>query len=146
MSPALSQPWTISVVAERLANFTTQAGLFADDLLSGYLWASSANTIDIYAGGAAVGQATAADSAGHAIQSVIQSTTSTINVDGTTTTPGASIGTGTFGNRPDVGEASGAFASMYFGEGGVASGGQSGTVQTNVCHNQITYFGITGSC
>lgn len=144
--PSGAQPYTMTAVARRLGATGTNTGLFATTVQTGFIWANAVNTVSIYAGGGAQLLATAADASAHAFQGVLNATSSSINVDGTLTNPATSIGTATLNGPLNIGNNTSGFASMYLTEIGIASGGQSGTVQNQVCHNQITYYGISGTC
>jgi hypothetical protein len=148
-APSLAQPFTLTSVAERTGNFSSNGGLFEDTAQTGLIWNSSVNSISIYAGGASQMPATAADSSPHSFQALMNgNTSSTINVDGTVTgVGGSSPGTAGWGSVAiAIGQSSGNYATMYFAEAGAVAGAQSTTVQGSICHNQIIFYGISGSC
>lgn len=92
-----NQPSTVSTVAKRTANFTTQQDII---LIAGgaYLggWTGVANTVYLYSGGQPT--ATATDNVYHAMQRIYNGLSSDMNVDGTANTGGGGSnnpGTGT---------------------------------------------------
>lgn len=81
---ALTQPWTLSFVANRYAAFTTFGELFYDVGSHGITWNNSANSMYEYAG--SVVPFTISDATLHAVQGVANAASSVVNVDGTETT------------------------------------------------------------
>ena len=90
-----AQPFSFEAVAERTSIFTSAQAILNDSGIDTELsFQNAANTIKFYAGTQQTG--TAADSAFHVLQSTFNSTSSTLNVDGTTQVT-ADTGTHTLG-------------------------------------------------
>ena len=106
---------------------------------------TTANVIVIFASSGYI-TASANDNAWHAIQGVFNGGTSALSIDGIRTTGGV-YGTATstsinIGNNPsqNVG------LTGHIGEAGLWPSGFSTTQQSNMCHNQYTYWGTSTSC
>jgi Alpha-L-arabinofuranosidase B, catalytic len=141
----IAQPNTFSFVAERTGAATMGAVIGADNAAQAGFNAV-ANQAFVFAG--TTQAVTAADNALHAIQAVMQGTTSTINVDGTLS-GSLSAGTSAIATPLQIG-ASGVGTNPFNGffaealiYGGVAL---SSANQTALCHNQRTYWGSGGTC
>lgn len=136
------QPLTVSAVAIRTGTFTSQ-----NDILSGAngVWFdSSANHVGGWFSGSST--VTASDSAWHALQFVITGASSTINVDGTSNAA-SGMGTGDLSADYYLGAQSGSsFLTGKITEVGVWPATFNSTQQTNMCHNQFTYWGTSTSC
>lgn len=142
-----AQPFTTSAVAIRTGATGAQNDLFV--LGNGTFYDGSANSFGAYFG---TGQTvTASDNAWHALQVVTNSasSTSTIVVDATQT-GGLNLGAGNTGASFWLGAQNSSGLNPLNGKlteiglwGGVAF---NGTQQTNVCHNQFTYWGTPTSC
>lgn len=108
-----------------------------------------ANELVLYQGNS--NNSTASNSVTHAIQVVFQSggTTSTIDIDGTTTTPGAAGTNGAMSGNTMIAGAVSSSAQFLDGKvmeinlyGSALSSGN----QATLCHSQFTYFGTGVSC
>lgn len=140
---SVAQPNTISMVIDRTAAAFTDY-LTANGDNTGMIAPSSANTIELYnaASGASSG-VTVSDNAWHAIQGIANGAGSSIQVDATPNT-GLSVGTTAFGaGGPDFGQNGFTGKAAEFGIWPI---GFSGTQQTNMCHNQFTYWATSTSC
>lgn len=147
-APVLSQGYSVSVLAERTGNVSSYANIWhgADTGFSsaqlGY--ANTSNTVFI---GNADVTASATDNTQHALNGVLNGASSVLNVDGTETTGTVTAGgTGTTYCLFSF-DCSGTSAlTGNISEFGVNSTAFSGTVRTNLCNNQRTYYGLAGSC
>ena len=140
-----SQPYTVEAVAERTGNFTTAGQIFlSDSSQSGIGFTSTASTVAIFAGSNAT--ATASDSSAHSLIGVINNTTSTVVVDGTTTS--GTTSTNLWATTSCVGAQCGGsfFMTGFFMEAGLWAGGWTSTQYGNACHNARLYWGTGGSC
>lgn len=81
--PSGASPNTISIVMERTANFTTQSFGMSGDGPIGVFFTTSTNTVGTSAGSTV--SATAADSAFHAVNAVLNGASSSLGIDGATT-------------------------------------------------------------
>lgn len=145
----LAQPYTISAVAERNGNFTTEndiaAGIFSGSSTAfGFFFSAGANTTAQYAGSVGA-NVTTADSVFHAMQAVFNGALSSINIDGVTT-GSLNPGTSNLGSNFQIGSNGGRAETVYYREVAMALGGQNAATQAAVCHNQFNYFGTTTSC
>jgi hypothetical protein len=135
-----SQPYTISGVLERTASFTTQMSVYGDASCNQIFFTSTANTVGMFAQSSVV-SATATDSANHAGQFVFNGASSSIDVDGTTTSslnPGTSaIG----GAQLWMGAGCGGTTGNIY-EAGLWSGAFSSGQQTSMNTNQHSYWGF----
>lgn len=97
-SPGTTQPYTISTVAIRTGSFTSQQGILAGAASPNaqISYASSTNTVFIYAAGGLIG-VTASDNVWHTLIGVFNGATSSIKVDGAAPTS-VSNGTGVLGS------------------------------------------------
>jgi hypothetical protein len=145
--PSVSQPLTMSAVAERTGNTSNANGIISTYTGSQptLYFQSTTNTIVIYASNSWV-TATANDNAWHAIQGVFNAGTSVLSIDGISMT-GSMVGTATstslnIGNNPsqNVG------LTGNIGEAGLWPSGFSTQQQSNMCHNQYTYWGTSTAC
>jgi hypothetical protein len=142
-----NQPFTLTIVAKRVDNFTTLQPVYGqlanNNTLAGF--SASANTA-FESAGTNVTQ-TASDSTLHALQFLFNTTSSTVNVDNTisaaSTAGTTNIGTdrlywgqNTFGSR----------FSGYTTEFGFLPSAVSTLNQTALCHNERLYWGTPGSC
>lgn len=142
--PSTAQPLSISVVAIRTG------GTGQSDLISG---ASGVFFSGSFGSGAASGYfgnsptATAADSAWHALQFVVNSTSSSIRVDGTPNT-GLDFGTNALDSDYYIGKQSGSsFLTGKIAEVDLLSGvALNSTQQTALCTNENTYYGLGLTC
>ena len=141
----INQQFSISAVVERSADTSSFNPYLTGGGFGGY-FLNSTNNVMIYAG--TVSSAVAAsDNSYHSLQSVFNSAASILTVDGVDTT-GLDVSTGAFSTPTSIGDngAGGNFLGGFLSEDGVASGGFSGTVRTNLCHNQRLYYTLSGSC
>jgi hypothetical protein len=140
----IAQPLTISFVAERTGTVAMSAVIGGDNAVqSGFN--AVANQAFLFAGTTVAASAT--DSALHAIQSVANGATSTINVDGTLS-GSLSAGASSIAAPLQIG-ASGVGTNLFnglFAEGIVFGLGVSPANQAFLCHNQRLYWGSGGSC
>lgn len=136
----LNQPNWISGVAVRTASFTT-AGAFLGGGGSSCLFNNSANTVLNYSGTALTAAAT--DSVLHAIQCIMNGTSSELYVDGSNTTGNA--GTGALPMNQSLLISSDSFANVLRGDIGEAilfNSAPNTTQKSNVNSNQHTYWGF----
>lgn len=140
------QPLSQSIVAKRTGAFTTLSTILGSDggqVQTGFN--STANNVFIFANGSIV-PVSAADSAWHALQVVYNGTSSSVDVDGTTTgslSPGIDgLNPGT-GQKPSVGAAAAAnFLTGTFAEGGHICSTLSGGNQTALNSQQHLAWGF----
>lgn len=121
LAGAVAQPFSLSGVAERSGAFTTFGDFFGssgDDVQFGFT--SSTNTAFLYAG--SVGTATAADSAPHAIQGLGNGASSSVYIDGSSSS--ISAGTNSIATALRLGGNANKFTG-YLGESGVWSADKS---------------------
>lgn len=139
-----AQPHTISYVAKRT---TVSGGFEAVFGASGSTqvgFDSGANGLYIFAGNGPPAPLSATDNAFHAVQNIMNSTTSTISSDGTTS---GSLNAGTsdlLSRQPTVGAANSSNSNMFTGvamEAGVWAGNKSANTST-MNSNQHTYWGF----
>lgn len=138
---AIPVPFTISQVYNRTtAQFTDY---LTDGNNTGIIAGATASAIQLYNSGGSAG-VTAADAVWNAIQGLQNGASSTIkvnNVAPAAAVPGASTSFGTGGASFG--------ANTYAGkmtEVGIWPIGFSTTQQTNMCHNQFTYWATSASC
>jgi Alpha-L-arabinofuranosidase B, catalytic len=141
-----SQPITISFVGERTGTFTSTNTVFGSLGVVQVGFGTAANTSFEYANSTVVTTA-AADNALHAVQSVFNGASSTINVDGVTSgslNPGASgVGSqASIGYGGSNNPLTGYFAELIVYEGLNMTSGN----QASLCHNQRNWWGSGGSC
>lgn len=147
--PALSQPYTISWVAQRTGSFTTQQGIvtghFSGTKPADY-FTTSANQIWMYDG--TVRAITAADSTWHTEQSVYNNaTTPGAILDGTATALAGSPGSGPWTNQVAFGCDSNGIANVVpmtglMVEGGVWSVAFTAQQGADMNTNQKAYWGF----
>jgi hypothetical protein len=149
---AVAQPNSMSAVAARTSNFTTQQNIVIS--WSGSLspaeqlaYNGTSNQALIYAGSNVT--ATASNTTLHSFQANFSNTTSAIYVDGVSTS--GTAGTQTSGVSAAIGSNNNTAAQQYMDghimEAGIWTGvGFSSTQATNLCHNQFTYYGTATSC
>lgn len=145
-SPAVTQPFTVSAVGKRIG--AANGGLFSQTtLFSGpQMIFLAANTVSIYDGGTPFA-ASAMDGAPHAMQGVYLNASSTLAVDGSSST-GGSVGTGTGGGFLLMCSDRGGGGGGFFLTGQVMELGYWNTVGfsggqiTSVNSNQHTYWGF----
>jgi hypothetical protein len=135
-----AQPFTMSTVAIRTGN-TSAFGDVLGASVAGlqFLFANAANQFALYAGGA-VTTAPATDNVFHAIQGVYSGASSSLYIDGSSTTPlspGAAALSGSIAigdnNNPLTGKVT---------EVGIWAVAFNGTQQSNMNSNQHTYWGF----
>lgn len=143
---------SMSVVANRISGAGFMYPLGANDIGAGTgrngIYITSANTwLMENAGTARSGVAN--DNAWHAANGAIAAnpSTSTLNIDGTSTTTTAGIGSTTAG-KPEViwALAFDTLTSQWAEAGFQDNTVWSGTIRTNLCHNQRLYWGTGGTC
>lgn len=133
---------TISTVAGRTGNFTTYARIVASGGGSnfGALYNNTANTVVLYQGALTL-TATASDQAFHALQYIMNTTTSHVDVDGTAGTNGdagsSALPTNTMVIGDTIGSASYLWTEAAIYPAIVFSSGQSTSMHTN----QSAYWG-----
>jgi hypothetical protein len=141
-----AQPNTLSFVAERNGNTGSTNSVIGAFNASQVGYGPAANQAFIFAGSEPT--VTAADNALHAVQGVLNGTSSSLNVDGTLTgslSAGSSsilqpVSIGSSGNNGNYFQ--GLFAEAIVYEGVAMTSGN----QTALCHNQRLYYGSGGSC
>jgi hypothetical protein len=140
----LTQPFTVSQVAERTGSFTSFGVIFGSSGTAQSEFNGSANSWSEYAGNRF--SATASDSAWHAGQYVFNGASSSIKVDATTTSGNASTNS-TSTQYCLSGNCGGAFLiTANLGELGLWPSGISSGNQTSLCHNQFLYWATSVSC
>lgn len=140
------QPYTASMVIERVGNTAAFNTVFGYNNLVQWGFSSTANKVLLYAG--SVLSETAADLAPHAYQGVINTTSSATNVDGTETT-GLSAGSAvisTSANFWGVGSKSGSsspgnYVQGFVGEAGLWPVAATPTNRGSLHTNQSAYWG-----
>lgn len=137
-----AQPFTMSAVAERYANFAANNNIMMFDAGSAEMgFSSTANKAYLLAG-SALPTATANDNALHALQGTFNGASSSLYVDGTNTalaTPGTG---GASANTWGIGDdGAGQHPSIYFYEGGFYAGAMSTADKAALNANQ---HGSTG--
>jgi hypothetical protein len=142
VASTLSDPYTMSVVGERTAGFTTDAALIGDvSGNSGQInFITSANTIQLYSGAASL-TATANDSVFHAVQGLSTATPLTgakLYIDGTLTTGQSNANSITDGLCMGTCNNGGTVSTA---EGGFWAGDKSANFST-MNSNQHTYWGF----
>lgn len=145
---ASNQPLTISTVVVRTGAFTAQGDIFSDDPgLAVVAFDSSAATVAEYFGSFATVSAT--DGGWHAMQFVVNGSSSAFVIDATQTT-GQNFGASALGANYRIGsESGGSFLTGNVTEVALypfafTTGGSSQVV--SLCHNQFTYYGTSTSC
>ncbi len=134
-----AQPWTESIVAQRTANFTTQQ-IPLSNTASRISFHTSANTVNLSAGSLFT-KSSVNDSAFHAMQGVASGASSSLAVDGSTTT--GSAGTNSLsGTLYMCDQGSASFLTGYILEGGYWPAGFSAGNITAMNSNQHTYWGF----
>jgi hypothetical protein len=126
-----AQPWTVSVVAERTGAFTSFDTIFESATNdAGAIFSNAANTAAVFGG--TVLNATASDSAFHAMQFVANGASSSVYVDGTTTNgnAGASAFSGTLRMGTGITNLTGAICEVDLYYLGFTSG-QAGAMNSN---------------
>lgn len=143
----LSQPYTRSLVYLVFVfvsntRLVDGIGANASPIISGN---GAANRAGIFAGAGPL-NATATDGVWHAVQGVFNSSSSGVNVDGTTSSGNA--GTAQTGTSAGInfGSGDGIFSKISAGEMGLWPVGFTSTQLTNMCHNQFLYWGTPTSC
>lgn len=144
---ATNQPLTISAVAIRTSAFAAQGNILSDDAGLGLVGFDDTPVVFAYFNTYA--SVAASDSAWHAMQWVINSTSSAFAVDAAQTT-GQNFGIAGLGANYRIGSQSGsAFLAGNLTEVAIwpfafTTGGSSQVV--GVCHNQYAYYGTSTSC
>lgn len=139
-SPSLSQPFTVSAVADRTGAATTTSIAGISSTGADPILAYSANVATVYAGTPITRAAT--DNHFHALQGVYNSPNCVVNVDGTGTTADCNTGGITLANSFLVGNDG--FNDFFEGkitEVGWWFSAFNGTQQTNMNSNQTAYWG-----
>lgn len=143
-TPVAAQPFSMSGVAIRTANFAASSAVIIEPTANEGVSFQAANTVRIASATALNG--TASDSSWHAIQGVANGASSAINVDGTDTTgtAGATAPSSTL----RVGGQSNAVAPLTgnITEAGIWSIAFASGDRTSMCHNQFVYWGTAASC
>jgi hypothetical protein len=146
---ALSQPFTVSLVAVRTGTLTTAQGIAAPFGASSnrQFVFNSGTTVGIYGGSGFVNSGTVSNSAWHSLQGVWNDpSNSVVNVDGSNGTPGSG-GTNNMTGPGVVGTDSfGSFLDGNVVEYSIWSSAFSSGNSTTMCHNQFTYWGTSTSC
>lgn len=142
-----SQPLTVSAMAIRTGTFTSQNDILATGTGGVYFPSTTANLVG--GGLGASFSAAQTDNVWHAIQIAANgaSPNSQVNVDGTATN--VSAGVSALASSPFIGSQSSVPTSPLTGkltEVGLWPVAFTSAQQTNVCHNQSTYFGTSASC
>jgi hypothetical protein len=134
----------MSSLAERTSNFTILQGILGSpSSYEGINFESSANSVDL---NTALSLGSIADSAFHAINGVVATGSScAIYADGTSTTGGGCTG-GSVPAAISWGTDQGGVLHGASTEAGIWPTAFNSTQAGNVCHNQIGYWGITGTC
>jgi hypothetical protein len=104
----------------------------------------TANTLEIY-GGSASAAVTCSDGVFHGVQAVFNGATSSINVDGVSTSVSSGAGANFMQNTMTLGaydSGTVAFYEGYYNEWGVWPSALSGGVQSSLNSNQHTYWGF----
>lgn len=147
-APTDSQPITLTLVAERTSNFTTQEGgiFFGGGGVSfdEILFPNVTNQVAAYGGTSQI-NFTAANSVLHSLLVVLNGASGVFNVDGTVST------NQNFGSQGSHGNFSLPFDTATVLDGNFTEAGAwnvafNSTQYGNVCHNEITYWGISGTC
>lgn len=148
LTSAVAQPWSVSGVVERTGNFTTFQSTVSfghNNITAPLGFGASANTIALNAGSTVTAAGT--DNAWNAVQSVANGSSSTIRVNGTTTSslnpgtrsiPNFQDGTNGFGHIGSDGF--GDFTTGEFAEGGILSGAMSSGNQSSTEANERAYW------
>lgn len=139
--PTITQPFTISTVAQRTGTVTAFQGLLSSTATAlGLITHNAANQWDIFSG--SLGGFTASDGSYHAVQGIFNGSSSIAEVDGTATT-GISAGTSQFSTSPDtvlVGLQSTSFLDGNECEIGVWASGFNSTQYGNMNANAHTRY------
>lgn len=143
-----AQPVTFSVVAIRTGTFTSENSMITTYNGGGIInefYAATSKMVQ-YAGSFS-SQVSITDSVWHAVQSIENGASSTINVDDTktTTSPGTNA-TGTGGVAIGARLGGSVFLTGSVSEAGLWGSGFSTGNQTSMCHNQFVYWGTATSC
>lgn len=136
----LTQPFTVSMVAERTAAFTSFNAAFGSGTGARHGFSNSANTILNFEG--SIATASASDSVFHAVQNTANGASSVIYVDGSSST--VSSGSNTLTTSLGVGIAPGT-SNVLNGnvcEVGLWTGAFSGGDNASMNSNQHTYWGF----
>jgi hypothetical protein len=146
---ALALPFSLSGVAERTGSYTSYAGIVGSSADNqGIYFNDAANGLAIYNGGGTLSTLAANDNAFHAIQGVFPTggADCTLYSDGTSEAS-QPCGNNTMNATMALGNNGGdGLGNGNIEEGGIYPGGYTSTQAGNVCHNQTTYYGITGTC
>lgn len=135
-----AQSYTVSSVAERSSNFTSTQAIFGDNTSLSFIgFSNAANTLRMRCGTTPDVTATAIDGTFHAIQSICGGSSSSIYIDGTSTT--GSAATGSFSGAPSVSYNAGAVGG-YVQEVGIWGSAFNSTQLTAVNANQRAYWGF----
>lgn len=136
-----SQPVSYTYVAERTGDFTTRQ----DVLFSGHHLGFDSSTNTIFAAAGTLQNTTGSDSAWHAVQTIINSSSSTLQVDATRT-GSVNMGTDPLGSAFTPCD-NFVCTTLRTVETGLIQGTAISTTNQNaVCHNQFTYWGTSTSC
>jgi len=147
-NPNLLTPYTISMTAERTANFSAvQIPYITLSDQTNWQWEATANTFQVSNAGNSA-NLTAADSVLHAFQTVFNGSSTVSNTDGIGTAL-PSLGTASLNGALSVGGKAdaGTFkVTGYIPELGVWPIAFTSTQQAFVCHNQNVFFSMGSSC
>jgi Alpha-L-arabinofuranosidase B, catalytic len=109
--------------------------------------AVGANQAEVFPGSTRTPSTTASNSNWHALQFIFNGSSSFVSVDGVAGTSGGT-GTAAWGSSTYIGK--GAINASYMTgkmtEVGIWASNLSGTLQTNMCHNQYLYWGTVLAC
>lgn len=144
-----AQPYTISAVSLRPTSGSgILLGFTAGANFEGPGYASGANLAEIFWSSSPT--AAASDAAFHNLQYVLNTSSSVIAVDATqdSVNTGTAITIGTAGIELGAAAGTPRFGCIgcYMNEIGIWGAAFTGTQQTNVCHNQFTFWGTATSC
>jgi hypothetical protein len=148
-SSSAAQPFTVVGLAERTSG-TGNSTFFSTSTSTGVqFFFAGANLVAIYSG-SALPSASQTDNAFHALAGAYNTTSSSITVDGTTTSGLDLVVYNSLGANTCMGsDATSCAANALTGrvtEVAVWASGFNGTQLTNMCHNQRLFWGTTGSC
>jgi hypothetical protein len=145
-----SIPTTGMAVSEETTNIGATGRLFAADAgNSGFdnnglmLDGGSPNTFAVFSGSGL--SATATNNVNHSFLAVFNSTSSVLDIDGSSTPGDTGTETGT-SNGPSIGFQDNVFWGGYVFEAGYNPIAFSPTQLGNMCHNQRLFYGTPGSC
>jgi hypothetical protein len=142
-----AQQNTYSAVAQRTGTFTAVNTVFDTATFGTALYfTASANTCAVYPGTTAL-TATCNDSTWHAMNALLNGSSSIINVDGSESSPGGAgtNGTGT-PNRIGGSTTAAQYLTGTFFEAGTWHAASSSTQRNALCHNQNAYWSLGLSC